>query len=116
MERGWFVKSSFSRSEGGTAPALVRSYQISPIVVTPSPALLHGRGSTTPHGFGKARAWACSTVMSYVIIRPREHFSDTFSGSGENAGRKRECILRSDPFMFFGGVLDAVARVAGIFV
>ena len=32
--------------------------------------------------------------------------------SGENADRKRELTFRSDPLMFFGGTLDAVARVA----
>ena len=34
--------------------------------------------------------------------------------SGENVGRKREPALGDDPLVFFGGVLDAVARVAGI--
>src|SRR3972149_2982037 len=76
MERDWFVNSSLSRSEGGTAVESERSYQISPIVLASSPALLQGRRSTTPQGFGKECACACSIVITLLHIWPREHFLD----------------------------------------
>ena len=69
-EPGWkaagSVNSSFSRSEGATAAEPERSYQISPIVLSSRPALLQGRGSTTPQGFGKECAIACSIVITLV--------------------------------------------------
>ena len=66
MESGWLVNSSFSRSEGATAAKPERSYQISPIVLSSRPALLQGRGSTTPQGFDKECAIACSIVITLV--------------------------------------------------
>src|SRR4029079_7995548 len=114
MESGWFSNSSFSRSEGGTAVESERSYQISPIVLAPSPALLHGRGSTIPHGFGKECAWACSIVITLLYVWPREYFFACPTQSGKNACPNRKPAFGNAPFVFFGGVLDAVARVAGI--
>ncbi len=71
MESGWLVNSSFSRSEGAAAARPERSYQISPIVLPSRPALLQGRGSTTPQGFDKECAIACSIVITLVSFRPR---------------------------------------------
>src|SRR5215213_814101 len=71
MESGWLVNSSFSRSEGTAAAKPERSYQISPIVLSSRPALLQGRGSTTPQGFEKECAIACSIVITLVSFRPR---------------------------------------------
>src|SRR3989304_1544926 len=116
MERDWFVNSSLSRSEGGTAVESERSYQISPIVLASSPALLQGRRSTTPHGFDKERVCACSIVITLLHSWPREHSWMLSMGSGENADRKRQFTFGGDPLMFFDGTLDAVARVAGISV
>ena len=53
-----------------------RSYQISPIVFAPSPALLQGLGSKTPQGFGKECAWACSIVITLLYGWPKMHFLD----------------------------------------
>src|SRR3972149_199271 len=116
MERDWFVNSSLSRSEGGTAVESERSYQISPIVLASSPALLQGRRSTTPQGFGKECACACSIVITLLHIWPREHFWMPSMESGENTDRKRRFTFRRDPLMFFGGAPDPVARVAGVSV
>ncbi len=75
MESGWLVNSSFSSSEGAAAAKPERSYQISPIVLSSRPALLQGRGSTTPQGFGKECAIACSMVITLVSFRPRQWLS-----------------------------------------
>src|SRR6476646_10074949 len=70
LDGKWMTrKQSFNKSAGGTAVESERSYQISPIVFVPSPALLQGLGSKTPQGFDTECAWACSiviTLASYV--------------------------------------------------
>src|SRR5713101_258068 len=64
MESGWLVNSSLSKREGSAAASSGRSYQISPIAPPSWLALLQGRRSTTPQGFGKARARACSIAIT----------------------------------------------------
>src|SRR6478672_11905943 len=76
MESGWLVNSSFSRSEGAAAAKPERSYQISPIVLLSPPALLQGRGSTTPQGFDRECAIACSIVIATCFIFDRRQMAD----------------------------------------
>src|ERR1044071_3103882 len=68
MERGWLVSSSFNSRAGAETAAPERSYQISPIVLWSLPALLHGRGSTTPQGLDNECAIACSIVINPCFI------------------------------------------------
>ena len=75
MERGWLVNSNFSKSEGITAPLPGRSYQISPIALPSWGALLWGRRSSTPQGFGKACAVASSIAITPPDVRTRQLIS-----------------------------------------
>src|SRR6266571_5012264 len=68
MESGWLVNSNLSNSDESAAAPPGRSYQISPIALPSWRALLQGRRSTTPQGFGTVCARACSiaiTLTSY---------------------------------------------------
>src|SRR6266576_1072770 len=66
MESGWLVNSNLSNSEV-SGPALPgRSYHSSPIARPPWRALLQGRKSTMPQGFGKACARAFSIAKAFT--------------------------------------------------
>src|SRR6266404_1773972 len=64
IESGWLVNSNLSNSEVSAASLPGRSYRISPITLPSGRALLHGRRSTIPHGFGTVRARACSIAKA----------------------------------------------------
>src|SRR6266478_9727299 len=64
MESGWLVNSNLSNSEVSAASLPGRSYRISPITLPSGHALLHGRRSTIPHGFGTVCARACSIAKA----------------------------------------------------
>src|ERR1700694_5561137 len=64
MESGWLVKNKFSNRDGSLAAVSGGSHQISPIALPSWRALLQGRRSTTPQGFGRVCARACSTVIT----------------------------------------------------
>src|SRR6202521_4789402 len=68
MESGWLVNSNIRNSEESEAALPDRSYQISPIALPSWRVLLQGRRPTTPQGFGRVCARACSiaiTLTSY---------------------------------------------------
>src|ERR1700730_2490680 len=78
MESGWLVNSNFSNSEGSLAAVSGRSNQISPIALPSWRALLQGRRSTTPQGFRRVCARACS-----IVITPTAYSTErTFFGRG----------------------------------
>jgi hypothetical protein len=58
------VNSNLSNSEVSAASLPGRSYRISPIALPSGHALLHGRRSTIPHGFGTVCARACSIAKA----------------------------------------------------
>src|SRR6266436_1663288 len=64
MESGWLVNSNLSNSSVSAASLPGRSYRISPIALPSGRALLHGRRSTIPHGFGTVRTRACSIAKA----------------------------------------------------
>src|SRR5438105_10178019 len=66
MESGWSANSTLSKSAGSAAAFPGRSYQISPIAPPSPPALLQGRKSATPQGFGNTCAHARSIAMTYL--------------------------------------------------
>ena len=90
MEIGWLVNRSFSRSDGAAAALSARSYQTSPTAAPLSPALFQGNKSTTPQGFGTARARAysiaitvpgCSSRLRISIARLRRNLRITTADS-----------------------------------
>jgi len=87
MESGWLVNNSLRSSEGAAATGLERSYQISPMLLPPWLALLQGRRSITPHGFGKKCAYACSIVINRVSFCLKQHLKFRRYGTACGAWR-----------------------------
>src|SRR5256885_13143227 len=76
MERGWLVNSILSRSKEPAAALPGRSYQISPIAPPSWRALLQGRKSRIPQGFGRAHVRASSIVITPRIFDREKRYSN----------------------------------------
>src|SRR6266404_8998806 len=87
MESGWLVNSNLSNSEVSAASLPGRSYRISPIALPSGHALLHGRRSTIPHGFGTVCARACS------IAKALTSYSTETTYFGHSAAAKSLSLL-----------------------
>src|SRR6266567_6818753 len=99
MESGWLVNSNLSRSAGSAAGRPGRWYQISPIAPPSWHALLQGRRSSTPQGFGTACARACSIDMKSLpngSTKTTNFERATAPNSLKRQPRPRELVGRVD--------------------
>src|SRR5438046_7890304 len=84
MESGWLVNSILSKSEESAAALPGRSYQISPIAPPSWRALLQGRKSKMPQGFGRAHVRASSIVITLHISTEKTLFERSAASKSVN--------------------------------